>query len=144
MKTISAKRETVQRNWLLIDLEGKTLGRAASQIAALLRGKHKTTFTPHMDAGDFVVVVNAAKVKLTGNKLADKLYYHHSMYPGGLHTTPAGEVLKKHPERVLGAAVKRMLPHTPLGRKLFRKLKVYPGKEHPHAAQKPAPHTLAY
>ncbi len=143
-KTISSKIETVKRNWLLVDLRDQVLGRAASQIAAILRGKHKVEFTPHMDAGDFVVVINAEKVKLTGNKLADKLYYHHSNYPGGLKATPAGKQLAKHPERLLEDAVKRMLPHTPLGRQLCRKLKVYAGPTHPHTAQNPAAYKLAY
>ena len=144
MKTISASRETSQRDWLLIDLEGQTLGRAASQIAGILRGKLKTNFTPNADTGDFVVCINAEKVKLTGKKLTDKIYYHHTMHPGGIVGIPAGEQIAKHPERVLEAAVLRMLPHTPLGRRLFAKLKVYAGKVHPHTAQQPKQYKLAY
>lgn len=133
----------VQRQWVLIDVEGKTLGRAASQIAMILRGKHKPTFTPNVDAGDFVVVVNADKIRLTGNKLKDKLYRYHTLFPGGLRETPAEKLLAAHPERLLQAAVRGMLPKNRLGRKIFKKLKVYAGPEHQHVAQVPRPLALS-
>lgn len=138
MKTYSAKASEIEKKWFLVDAEGVVLGRLASQIALILRGKHKTTFTPHMDCGDNVIVVNAEKVKLTGNKLADKTYYRHTGYPGGVKQRIAGEVLEgAHPERVLIKAVERMISRNPLGRQQMRNLRVYVGKEHPHEAQQP-------
>ncbi len=137
MKTFSAKKEDVVREWVLIDAQGKVLGRVAVEIARRLRGKHKPLFTPHTDTGDFVVVINADKVSLTGKKLSDKIYYHHSGYPGGLKSIAAGKLLKKKPEEVLRIAVKGMLPKNSLGRTMFKKLKVYTGSSHPHAAQNP-------
>jgi large subunit ribosomal protein L13 len=130
------------RGWYVVDLEGQVLGRAATTIASVLRGKHKPTYTPHVDSGDFVVVVNADKVKLTGAKVQDKLYYRHSLYPGGFRATPAGEMLDTHPERLIRAAVWGMLPKTRLGRKMIKKLKIYSGAVHEHAAQKPQPLSL--
>ena len=138
MKTISTKPSDVQRAWHVVDLEGKTVGRAATAIATVLRGKHKPTFTPHVDTGDFVIAVNADKVVFTGNKLQDKKYYRHSGYPGGLRETTAAEQLEKHPERVIFAAVRGMLPKGPLGRRILKKFKVYAGADHPHAAQQPS------
>jgi len=134
-----AQRETAlaARRWYLIDAEGKILGRLASQIANLLRGKNNPTFTPHQDAGDFVIVINAAAVRMTGNKLSTKVYHRHSGYPGGLRTRTAGQVLQQHPERLLRQAVAGMLPKNRLGRQLATKLKIYTGGEHPHAAQQP-------
>ncbi len=137
MKTYSAKKNQVERKWLLIDLKGKVLGRVATQIANILRGKHKPTFTPHVDAGDFVVAINAAQIKLTGKKLTDKKYNFHSGYIGGLKTVAAGELLQRHPEEVITLAVKGMLPKNFLSHDLMKKLKVYPGELHPHAAQNP-------
>uniref|UniRef100_A0A832I476 Large ribosomal subunit protein uL13 n=1 Tax=Eiseniibacteriota bacterium TaxID=2212470 RepID=A0A832I476_UNCEI len=137
MKTYSARPADVQRQWLVVDAEGKTLGRLATQIAMVLRGKHKPTYTPHLDTGDHVVVINAEKIALTGRKGDDKRYFRHSMYPGGLTWTSIGEVLEKHPERVVTNAVRGMLPKTRLGRAMIKKLKVYAGPEHPHAAQQP-------
>lgn len=137
MKTYSARPADVQRQWLVVDAEGKTLGRLATQIAMVLRGKHKPTYTPHLDTGDHVVVINAEKIALTGRKGDDKKYFRHSMYPGGLTWTSIGEVLEKHPERVVTSAVRGMLPKTRLGRAMIKKLKVYAGPEHPHAAQQP-------
>lgn len=125
------------RRWYLIDAEGKVLGRLATRIASILRGKHKPTFTPHQDVGDFVVVVNAAAVRLTGQKLEDKLYRRHSGYPGGVRSTTAERQLQEHPDRVLRQAVEGMLPKNRLGRQLATKLKIYTGQEHPHAAQQP-------
>lgn len=137
MKTVSFDPSQIERAWHVVDLDGVVLGRAAARIAAVLRGKHKPTFTPHADCGDFVVVVNADKVRLTGNKLANKIYYRHSGYLGGIKQATASEILAKHPERLIEAAVKGMLPKGPLGRTMFKKLKVYAGPEHPHQAQKP-------
>lgn len=137
MKTYSAKPNEVSQNWLLIDAEGRTLGRMASAIAARLRGKHKAEYTPHVDTGDYIVVINAAKVKVTGRKATDKLYHSHSAFPGGLKTISFEKLLDKAPERVIQLAVKGMLPRSPLGRAMFRKLKVYAGTEHPHSAQQP-------
>jgi len=139
MSTKSANAATVQKNWYVVDLEDKVLGRAAAHIAHVLRGKHKPVYTPHVDTGDFVIVVNADKVRLTGNKLADKKYYRHSGYPGGLKEITAGKLLEKKPEELIRKAVKGMLPKNKLGRQMFRKLKVYAGGEHPHAAQQPKP-----
>lgn len=137
MRTYSAKENEVVRKWFVVDLEGKTLGRAATQIAHVLRGKHKTIYTPHVDTGDFVVVVNADKVAVTGNKLVDKKYYHHSGYPGGIKSISLEKQLEKAPERVIRAAVRGMLPKTKLGRKMIKKLKIYATPDHPHKAQAP-------
>jgi large subunit ribosomal protein L13 len=137
MKTFSAKAETVERDWFLIDAEGKTLGRLASEIARRLRGKHKAVYTPHVDTGDYIVVINAEKVAVTGNKAKDKMYYNHSGYMGGLKEINFEDLIQKAPERVIETAVKGMLPKNPLGRAMFRKLKVYAGAEHKHAAQQP-------
>ena len=136
-KTKSAKKETIEKRWVLIDAEGEVLGRLASRIAYLLRGKHRPDFTPHVDCGDYVVVVNAEKFKLTGAKMTDKQYVRHTGYPGGQRFTTPEEMLRKHPERVLEKAVKGMLPRNRLGRDMFRNLFVYAGSEHPHEAQKP-------
>ncbi|HHT37611.1 MAG TPA: 50S ribosomal protein L13 [Firmicutes bacterium] len=133
-----ANKENIERKWYVIDATDKTLGRLATQIATILRGKHKPIYTPHVDTGDHVIVINAEKVRLTGNKLQDKKYYRHSGYPGGLRVRTAGQILSSgRPEQVLKLAVKGMLPHNRLGRKMFKKLKVYAGNEHPHSAQKP-------
>jgi large subunit ribosomal protein L13 len=137
MKTCHTPVKEIERNWFLVDAENKVLGRLASEIATRLRGKHKPNFSPHMDVGDFIVVVNAEKVKLTGNKLDDKMYYRHSGYMGGLSEMRAKEVLEKKPTELLRRAVKGMLSKNSLGRKQLKKLKVYTGGEHPHAAQKP-------
>ncbi len=137
MKTFSAKPAEVKREWLLVDATGKTLGRMASEIARRLRGKHKPVFTPHVDTGDYVVVVNAEKLRVTGNKLSDKLYHRHTGYIGNLKTMNLSEMLKTHPERVVQLAVKGMLPRGPLGRAQLSKLKVFSGPEHPHQAQQP-------
>jgi large subunit ribosomal protein L13 len=138
MKTYSAKASEVEKQWVLIDASGLVVGRLAALIASRLRGKHKPSFTPNIDCGDSVIVVNADKVRLTGNKVADKVYYRHTGYPGGIKSTKAGQILEgKHPERVLLKAVERMLPSGPLGRKQFGNLRVYAGAEHPHAAQSP-------
>lgn len=137
MKTISAKPESVQRDWYVIDAEGKTLGRMAAEIAHRLRGKHKPEYTPHVDTGDYIVVVNAAKVRVTGNKAKDKMYYHHTGFIGGIKSISFEKQIEKAPERTIQSAVKGMLPRGPLGRAMFKKLKVYPGAEHPHAAQQP-------
>ncbi|HYG60697.1 MAG TPA: 50S ribosomal protein L13 [Symbiobacteriaceae bacterium] len=135
--TFMANPQNVERKWYVVDAEGKTLGRLASQIAAILRGKHKPTFTPHCDTGDYVIIVNAEKIQFTGSKLTDKLYRRHTGYPGGLKETTAQNLLAKHPIRPLEIAIRGMLPHNRLGRAMFRKLKVYAGAEHPHAAQMP-------
>ena len=139
MKTVMGSKETVQRNWLVIDVKDKVLGRAATTIASVLRGKHKPIFTPHADCGDFVVVINAEKVKLTGKKWKDKEYKHHTMFPGGMVTFSAEQAVKRHPTRLVEDAVRRMLPRTNLGRALMKKLKIYAGDKHPHAAQQPTP-----
>jgi large subunit ribosomal protein L13 len=143
--THSATRsEALQgRKWWLLDADGLTVGRAASQIAGILKGKHKPSYTPSMDCGDFVVVVNAGKVRFTGKKEQDKVYFSHTMYPGGARQTPAEKVRARHPEDIFLEAVKRMLPRSNLGRAMMKKLKVYPGDKHPHAAQQPAPLKLA-
>ena len=135
MTTYTLKAKEIETRWHVLDAEGRPLGRLASEVALLLRGKHRPTFSPHMDNGDFVVVVNAAKVKVTGNKLQQKTYYRHSGYPGGLKEMTLARMLEKHPERVVQHAVKGMLPHNRLGRRLVRHLKVYGGPEHPHQAQ---------
>ena len=137
MKTISAKAEDVTRDWFVVDAADKTLGRLASAIAHRLRGKHKAEFTPHVDTGDYIVVVNAEKIRVTGAKAKDKLYHHHTLYAGGLKSISFGKLIDKAPERVLQTAVKGMLPKNTLGRAMFSKLKVYAGAEHPHAAQQP-------
>ena len=138
-KTPSTRLEDVEHAWFVVDADGVVLGRLASRVATVLRGKHKPSYTPHVDDGDFVVIVNAKKVALTGRKRENKTYYRHSGYPGGLHSITAGELLEKRPERVLEQAVRGMLPKNPLGRRMLRKLKVYAGPDHPHAAQKPQP-----
>jgi large subunit ribosomal protein L13 len=137
MKTFSATKADIQRRWYLIDADGKVLGRVASQIAILLRGKHKPIYTPHMDTGDHVIVVNASKIRLTGNKRVDKFYARHSGYPGGFKSIVADKLLAQKPERVIEIAVKGMLPKNKLGRAMFKKLKVYGGVTHPHQAQNP-------
>ena len=137
MKTFVAKPETVKRDWYVVDAEGKTLGRIATEIARRLRGKHKAEYTPHVDTGDYVVVINADKVQVTGNKTTDKIYHAHSGFPGGLKSISFDKLRDKAPERVIKLAVKGMLPRTPLGRTMFKKLKVYAGSEHPHGAQQP-------
>jgi len=137
MATYSAKKGEVERSWYIIDAENKVLGRIATKIAAILRGKHKPVFTPHMDTGDFVVVINAKKVHLTGRKLTNKIYYRHTGYPGGLKSMTAEEMLKKKPENIIKLAVQGMLPKNKLGRKQLTKLKVYSGSNHPHKAQTP-------
>ena len=136
-KTYYPKNEDISRSWYLIDANGQNLGRLASRISQILIGKHKPGFTPGVDGGDFVIVVNCEYVKVTGNKLEDKYYYRHSLYPGGLTKTKLKEQLQKHPERVIRSAVWGMLPHNKLGRKLIRKLKIYAGPDHPHDAQQP-------
>jgi large subunit ribosomal protein L13 len=139
VRTFSPKPADVQRQWHVIDATDVVLGRLASQAATLLRGKHKPIYAPHVDTGDFVIIVNAAKVALTGNKREKKIAYRHSGFPGGLTSTPYAELLDKHPEKAVEKAIKGMLPHTSLGRGMIRKLKVYAGPEHPHQAQSPAP-----
>jgi large subunit ribosomal protein L13 len=134
-----AKQGEIPQKWYLVDAEGKTLGRLATRVASVLRGKHRPQFTPHTDTGDFVVVVNADKVRLTGRKLEQKVYYRHSNWPGGLKSVTAKQLLSQHPDRVISYAVQGMLPKNPLGRRLLSKLKVYPGAQHPHAAQRPEP-----
>ncbi|MEO0900555.1 MAG: 50S ribosomal protein L13 [Bacteroidota bacterium] len=136
-KTISANKSTVSKEWLLVDAEGQTLGRLASKVAKLLRGKHKPSFTPHVDCGDNVIIINAEKVTLSGNKWAEKTYQRYTGYPGGQRETTATEMLEKHPERIVEKSVKGMLPKNRLGADLFRNLKVYAGAEHGHDAQKP-------
>ena len=137
MKTFSAKADEVNRDWFVVDAADKTLGRLASEIAHRLRGKHKAEYTPHVDTGDYIVVVNAEKVRVSGAKATDKMYHHHTGYPGGLKSISFEKLIDKAPERVIQGAVKGMLPRNPLGRAMFRKLKVYAGSEHPHAAQQP-------
>ena len=137
MKTYSAKPYEVDQNWLLVDAEGQTLGRMATMIATKLRGKHKAEYTPHVDVGDYVVVINAEKVHVSGNKSKDKLYHSHSGYPGGLKSISFEKLIDKSPEKVIKLAGKGMLPRTPLGRTMYKKLKVYAGPEHPHVAQRP-------
>ncbi|MDH4099768.1 MAG: 50S ribosomal protein L13 [Nitrospirota bacterium] len=137
MKTVMATKQNIEKQWYLVDAENKVLGRLASEIAAVLRGKKKPSFVPHEDTGDFVVVVNAEKIAMTGKKLTDKVYYSHSFYPGGLKAATPKELLEKAPEKILTFAVKGMLPKNRLGRQMIKKLKVYAGTEHPHEAQKP-------
>lgn len=138
MKSYMQKKETVERKWYVIDAEGKPLGRVASKAAHILRGKHKATYTPHIDCGDYVIIVNASKVLLTGNKLEDKKYYSHSQYPGGLRTRTSKEMIEKYPEEMVEKAVKGMLPKNRLGRAMYKKLFVYAGSDHKHMAQKPS------
>ena len=142
MSTQVAKSADIKRDWFVIDLEGQVLGRAATEIARILRGKHKAIFTPSVDTGDFVIVLNADKVTLTGKKMADKMYYQHSRYPGGLRETNAEKLLEKKPEDLIRKAVKGMLPKNKLGRQMFKKLKVYAGADHPHTAQQPIKRAL--
>ncbi|MCH7981575.1 MAG: 50S ribosomal protein L13 [Proteobacteria bacterium] len=139
MKTFSAKPAEVRRDWFIVDATGKTLGRLSTEIARRLRGKHKPEYTPHVDTGDYIVVVNAEKVRVTGNKLKDKMYHHHTGYIGNLKSVPLEKVLAETPERVIQRAVKGMLPRGPLGRQMYSKLKVFAGPEHPHTAQQPIP-----
>lgn len=142
MKTYSAKPETVTHDWYVVDAEGKTLGRMATEIARRLRGKHKPEYTPHVDTGDYIVVINAEKVHVTGKKATDKIYYHHTGYIGGIKSISFEKLMDKAPERGIQRAVKGMLPRGPLGRAMFKKLKVYAGSEHPHTAQQPQELTL--
>ena len=140
--TFMAKGHEVERKWLVIDAEGQTLGRLASEVAAILRGKHKPTFTPNVDTGDHVIIINAEKIELTGNKLQGKIYYRHTQFTGGLKQRTAGEMKEKYPTQMLELAIKGMLPKNSLGRQMFTKLNVYTGSEHPHAAQKPEAYEL--
>ncbi len=137
MKTFSAKPESVQRDWYIVDAENKTLGRLSTEIARRLRGKHKPEYTPHVDTGDYIIVINAEKVHVTGNKRTDKIYHHHTGYPGGLKSISFEKLIERAPERVIETAVKGMLPKNPLGRAMYKKMKVYAGSEHPHTAQQP-------
>lgn len=139
MRTISAREQDIQRDWYVVDAQGQTLGRLATQVATILRGKHKPIFTPHVDCGDYVVIINAEKIHTTGQKMTQKKYYRHSGYPGGLSEIVLKDQLDKFPNRVLESAVRGMLPKNRLGRKMFRKLKVYAGPNHPHEAQQPKP-----
>ncbi|MGB5630700.1 MAG: 50S ribosomal protein L13 [Woeseiaceae bacterium] len=139
MKTFSAKPAEVRRDWFVVDATNKTLGRLSTEIAHRLRGKHKPEYTPHIDTGDYIVVVNAEKVRVTGNKLQDKMYHHHTGYIGNLKSVPLQKMLDEHPERVIETAVKGMLPRGPLGRQMYSKLRVFVGPEHTHAAQQPIP-----
>ena len=142
MKTYHQKASEIQRNWLIVDADNQVLGRLATQLATLIRGKHKPTYTPSMDGGDFVVVVNAEKIRVTGDKANQKIYYRHSNYPGGLKKTPYKIMLQKHPERIIRMAVKGMLPRNRISRHMLLKLKVYAGPDHPHTAQSPLPYAL--
>ena len=137
MNSFMQKKETVNRKWFVIDAEGQVLGRVAAKAAHILRGKHKATYTPHIDCGDYIIIINAEKAVLTGNKLEDKMYYNHSMYPGGLRVRSAKVMKEQYPVEMVERAVKGMLPHNRLGRQMYRKLFVYAGNEHPHAAQQP-------
>ena len=143
MKTFSAKAESVERDWYVIDAEDQVLGRLAAEVAHRLRGKHKPEYTPHVDTGDFIVIINADKVRVTGKKVTDKMYHRHSGYPGGLKSIPFGKLQDKAPGRAVELAIKGMLPKNPLGRQMARKLKVYAGSEHPHGAQQPTQFSLA-
>ncbi len=138
MKTYMQRKEDVTRNWYVVDAEGQTLGRLATGVANVLRGKHKATYTPHIDGGDYVIIINAEKVNLTGNKLDGKIYYNHSRYTGGLRERTAREMIEKYPVEMVERAVKGMLPKGRLGRQMYKKLFVYAGEEHPHSAQKPS------
>ena len=137
MKTFSAKPKDIRRDWYVVNASGKTLGRLATEIAKRLRGKHKAEYTPHMDTGDYIVVINAKDVRVSGNKQKDKMYHHHTGYPGGIESINFEKLMQKKPERVIEKAVKGMLPKGPLGREMFRKLKVYADDQHRHAAQQP-------
>jgi len=137
MRTVFANEATVRRDWFVVDADGKTLGRLASVLASRLRGKHKASYTPNVDTGDNIIVLNAGKIRVTGQKLTDKMYHHHTGYMGGIKSTTLGKLLDKHPERAIQFAVKGMLPKNPLGRKMYKKLHVFAGAEHPHAAQQP-------
>ncbi len=139
MRTFTEKTANIRQAWYVVDAQGQTLGRLAARIAPILKGKHKPTYTPHLDCGDFVIVINAEKVRVTGRKLDQKQYYRHSEYPGGLSSISLRDQLERHPERVLEAAVRGMLPKNRLGRRMFKKLKVYAGGSHPHQAQQPKP-----
>ena len=139
MKTISAKREDIKRDWYVVDAEDQVLGRLASRVASILRGKHKPVFTTHVDTGDFVVVVNADKIKVTGSKLSNEVYYHHTGYPDGLKSKTMGKFLKEKPEEFVRSSIRGMLPKNKLGRAMLKKLKIYRGPEHPHEAQEPKP-----
>lgn len=139
MKTYQAKKEDLDHKWYLVNADGKVLGRLSTELAKILKGKNKPTYTPHMDTGDFVVVVNAEKVTLTGKKMKDKIYYHHTGYPGGIKEMNAEKLLAKKPTEMIRIAVKGMLPKNSLGRQMIRKLKIYPGPNHPHEAQRPTP-----
>ena len=136
-RTYTPREADIERRWYLVDAEGRTLGRLATRIAHVLRGKHKPTYTPHLDMGDHIVVINAGKIRVTGNKAEQKVYYRHTGYPGGIRKTSFGQMMEKHPERILRTAVKGMLPNTPLGRRMFRKLRIYAAGEHGHEAQNP-------
>ncbi|KYD11042.1 50S ribosomal protein L13 [Heyndrickxia sporothermodurans] len=140
--TYMANANNIERKWYVVDAEGKTLGRLSSEVASILRGKHKPTFTPHVDTGDYVIIINASKIELTGKKLTDKIYYRHTQYAGGLKTRTANEMRTKYPERMLELAIKGMLPKGSLGRQMFKKLHVYAGAEHKHEAQKPEVYEL--
>ena len=142
MRTYTPKKDEITRKWYVVDADGQVLGRLASKLASILRGKHKPQYTPFLDVGDHVVVVNAAKIVLTGNKLEDKVYYRHSGYPGGLKETTCKKLMETRPERVITMAVKGMLPHNALGRAMLKKLRVYAGPDHEHEAQKPEPLTV--
>lgn len=137
MKTYSPKASEIERQWYVVDADGKTLGRLATQVATILRGKHKPTFTPHMDMGDFVIIVNAERIRVTGTKERDKIYTRYTGYPGGIRETAFRDMIAKHPTRPLEMAIRRMLPKNALGERMFKKLKVYAGPDHPHAAQQP-------
>jgi large subunit ribosomal protein L13 len=137
MKTLSAKPETVTRDWYVVDAAGKTLGRLSTEIARRLRGKHKPEYTPHVDTGDYIVVINASQVRVTGKKSSGKMYYSHTGFPGGIKSINFEKLIDKAPEQIIQKSVKGMLPHGPLGRTMFKKLKIYAGAEHPHAAQQP-------
>jgi large subunit ribosomal protein L13 len=139
VRTFTEKQAEIEREWYVVDAEGETLGRLASRVAPILKGKHKPTYTPYLDCGDFVIIINAEKVRVTGRKLDQVFYHHHSGYPGGLRSVSLREQLDKHPERVLQAAVRGMLPKNKLGRRMIKKLKVYAGDAHPHQAQQPKP-----
>ncbi len=142
MKTFTAKSSDIKRQWLLIDATDKTLGRLATEVAMILRGKNKPEFTPHMDTGDYVIIVNAEKVAVTGNKRKDKTYFHHTGYIGGIKSMSFDKLIAAHPERVIEKAVKGMLPRGPMGRTMYKKLKVYAGENHPHTAQQPQVHNI--
>ncbi|MCE4957836.1 50S ribosomal protein L13 [Macrococcoides caseolyticum] len=141
-QTFMANEANIDRKWYVIDAEGKTMGRLSSEVASILRGKHKATYTPHVDCGDHVILINAEKIYLSGNKAADKMYHRHSNHPGGLKSISAGELREKNPVRLMETSIKGMLPKGPLGDKMFRKLHVYAGAEHPHAAQQPENYEL--